>query len=305
MVQFKNQNIRGQVHNTRSRSPIDRVHQRALAAAAKYRRAREAAVALDRFMPKGWATRFHPLLNSDVRGYRDPEGRKAGPGRLGIWEDGRGPDVGNTGAAAQEDEAEIPLFPEERDRRDGTGQTRLQISWIWRMKGVNAAEAQEGGDYSGIRPEWARSRARIKRCKEELQLLLEEMRRVIDFLEYKAAWWEERTAPRQHISQELAEGLASYAAGQAEVQRDLCQSFIRLWKTPLGLIDERRRDEEAQADAINAAEPDAVLDDDDADVVMCGLGPKARSRAKPSPFRPGQAGPDGWLQRAYGSAPRF
>ena len=36
MIQFKNQNIRGQVHNTRSRALIDRVHQRALASTAKY-----------------------------------------------------------------------------------------------------------------------------------------------------------------------------------------------------------------------------------------------------------------------------
>ncbi len=89
MIQFKNQNVRGQVHNTRSRALIDRVHQRALASAAKYRAARTACVSLGLFMPSGWDIRFPPLLDSDVRGFRDPEARSAGPGRRGIWEDGR------------------------------------------------------------------------------------------------------------------------------------------------------------------------------------------------------------------------
>ncbi len=56
-------------------------------------------------MPREWDVRFPPLLDSDVRGYRDPDGRAAGPGRRGIWEDGREvlannvePSVGEDGA---------------------------------------------------------------------------------------------------------------------------------------------------------------------------------------------------------------
>ena len=262
MIQFKNQNIRGQVHNTRSRALIDRVHQRALASTAKYRAARAACQALDLFMPRGWDVRFPPLLDSDVRGYRDAEGRAAGPGRRGIWEDGREVLANNVEPSVGEDGADIPLGPTERARRDGTGQTRFKISWIWRMDGANAEEAKREGDYSSLRPDWARSRARVHRCKEELQLLLEEMRRTLDFLKYKADWWEERAASRATASPELAEGLSSYAASQADVQMSLSSSFVCLWKTPLGLINEHQVDEETEAAGINAAEPDVSLDDD-------------------------------------------
>ena len=216
-------------------------------------------------MPRAWDVRFPPLLDSDVRGYRDTEGRSVGPGRRGIWEDGREVLADDSDPSMREDGAGIPLGPTERHRRDGTGQTRFKISWIWRMDGVNVEEAKKEGDYSSLRPDWARSRARVHRCKEELQLLLEEMRRTLDFLKYKASWWEERAAARATALPELAEGLASYAASQAEVQMSLSTSFVRLWRTPLGLINERQLDEEAQAASINAMEPDVILDDDDAD----------------------------------------
>ena len=42
-----------------------------------------------------------------------------------------------------------------------------------------------------------------------------------------------------------------------------------------------------------------------AELVMCGLGPEAASRAEPSPFRLGQARPNSGLQWAYGLAPSF
>ncbi len=127
------------------------------------------------------------------------------------------------------------------------------------MKGVNVEEAKNNGDYSSLRSDWARSRARVHRCKEELQLLLEEMRRTLDFLKYRADWWAERASSRATASPELAEGLAAYAESQADVQMSLSSSFVRLWKTPLGLIDERQVDEETEAAVINAAEADMVL----------------------------------------------
>ena len=47
-----------------------------------------------------------------------------------------------------------------------------------------------------------------------------------------------------------------------------------------------------------------ILDAEDqiSSIVMCRLWPEARSRAKPSPKKPGQAGPQCWPKRAFGSA---
>ncbi|KAF8196486.1 hypothetical protein BJ912DRAFT_823307, partial [Pholiota molesta] len=165
MIQYKNSNIRGQRDGTRSRALIDRVHRRALNSVDKYRAAREALLALSG--PGSWEKTLQPLLNADVRSYVDPEGRKEGPGRTGIWEDGRRPSNPEGDHGGTE---EISAIPEERARRDGTGWTKNIVSWIWRTVATEVGGDSEGDD-DILRSEWARSRARIQRCKEEVILL--------------------------------------------------------------------------------------------------------------------------------------
>lgn len=81
-----------------------------------------------------------------------------------------------------------------------------------------------------LRVEWAKSRARAKRWHEEVLLLQEEMRRVLVYLEYKAAWWVEcGDAEGRETSPALAEGLRAYAEGQAQLQRDLYSKFSDKW----------------------------------------------------------------------------
>jgi uncharacterized membrane protein YgcG len=251
MIQFKNGNIRGQREGIRSRALIDRVHQRALSSVDKYRAAREAFLVLSG--PGSWEKALQPLLNADVRSYVQPEGRKDGPGRVGIWEDGCGPGDPKDQDGGSE---EIIAIPEERTRRDGTGWTKNTVLWIWR-----AVSAEVGGDGEGddniLRSEWARSRARVRRCKEEVLLLLEEMRRVLEFLEWRAKWWEARRKPRTNISPELQEGLEAYATGQATDQRALSIAFQKVWKTPLNLVDD--------IDSSNSCVDANDNDDDDED----------------------------------------
>ncbi|KAF9472815.1 hypothetical protein BDN70DRAFT_818108 [Pholiota conissans] len=235
MVQFKNSNVRGQAMSTRSRALIDTVHQRALIAVEKYRAARRALLAISG--PGAWEKTLHPLLNADVRGYTDREGKKIGLERRGIWEDGRDPVADPDSELIGHDIPEISLHPEERKRREGTGWTKNTISWIWRI-----GSAEVGGDGEGdddiLRTEWAKSRARVQRCKEECLLLLEEMRRVLEFLEWRANWWIARQRPRVGITPELQEGLEAYAINQAAVQRRLSDAFRKIWKTPLPLVDD-------------------------------------------------------------------
>ncbi len=86
--------------------------------------------------------------------------------------------------------------------------------------------------------EWARSRARVRRTTEEVMLLREEMRRVLDFLEWRAKWWDAQGNIRSQVGLELKEGLHAYASQQAALQRSLAASFKSLWTTPLADIDE-------------------------------------------------------------------
>jgi len=78
---------------------------------------------------------------------------------------------------------------------------------------------------AAIRVEWAKAWARTQRWNEEIQLLNEEMRRVLEFHEYKARWWEDRRSLSGDliISASLADGIHSYAECQAQLHRDLAR----------------------------------------------------------------------------------
>src|ERR1700676_2696026 len=71
------------------------------------------------------------------------------------------------------------------------------------------------------------------RWSEEVLWLREEMRRVLEFLEWHAHWWEDRrTVETVDISlkPELAEGIHAYAAKQVDICRSIHSSFHHLWR---------------------------------------------------------------------------
>ncbi|PPR05742.1 hypothetical protein CVT26_008495 [Gymnopilus dilepis] len=242
MVQFKNKNIRGQRSGTRSRELINRVHNRARKYAARYRAARAAKLALSG--PGSWETTLQPLQDSDVRSYQDPERLKPRTRRKGTYEDGDHPEEirvdesevdGDQGGICEDDGEGIDLLPESRGRREGSGQTRLKLSWIWTVVSYDP-DSPEAKDNSLLRAEWARSRARVDRAREEVKLLREEMRRVLVYLEWKANWWKSKECARHVEDIVLAEGLRSYCVDQATRQLALRESFQELWKTPLDIV---------------------------------------------------------------------
>ena len=80
-----------------------------------------------------------------------------------------------------------------------------------------------------MRAEWARTRARAAHWGEEVELLQEEMRRVIEFFEHKARWWREQVVRRTSVAPALARGLAAYAEKQAAVFDSLALDCATLW----------------------------------------------------------------------------
>jgi hypothetical protein len=81
----------------------------------------------------------------------------------------------------------------------------------------------------GLRIEWMKSRARAERWSEEVVLTEEEMRRVLDFLDWKSNWWIGQGHLQQNKSPELREGCAAYAAKQAKTLQDMAASFAQQW----------------------------------------------------------------------------
>ncbi|KAG1853790.1 hypothetical protein C8R48DRAFT_610437 [Suillus tomentosus] len=102
------------------------------------------------------------------------------------------------------------------------GEGRRKLTWIWMMDGVDSHA--DGGNADGVRIEWCKSRARALRWAEEVELLQEEMRRVLQFLKWQADWWDSR---RDTVS--YSEGLCAYAARQANIRHCMADHFRHLW----------------------------------------------------------------------------
>jgi len=70
------------------------------------------------------------------------------------------------------------------------------------------------------------------RWSEEVLLLQEEMRRVLQFLEWHAHnhWWEDWQTTYEGSSPELAEGISAYACKQADICQSIHNSFNHLWQ---------------------------------------------------------------------------
>ncbi|KAF9053246.1 hypothetical protein BJ165DRAFT_1339568, partial [Panaeolus papilionaceus] len=195
LIYFKNKNRRGQREGTRSRAIIDRVHERARLAADRYRCARKARLAISG--NGDWEKELQILSDADIRSYRDPDKLKKSEGRKGTLTD-----------------AQLQELGEQRSKRDGTGETRRTISWIWLGKG--AATKDMDGD-TILRAEWSKSRARVKPAKEEVPLLREEMRRVLEYLEWKAKRWLAEAKLRDGlVDSALREGLHAYSHKRAK-----------------------------------------------------------------------------------------
>jgi len=253
MIAFKNRNIRGQRQGTRSRAVIDRVHERARVAAGKYRAARIAKLNL--VGPGDWEKSLQVLNDSDITGYQDANRLHPRQPRRGVLED----ELVEQGVDMEiEKEVEGPdnlLFPDIRTRRDGTGETRRVLSWIWSAKRVG--EGEEGED-NILRVEWSKSRSRVHRASEEVLRLKEEMRRVLETLHSEEADWISRKSLRLNITKDLAEGISALCIGQASIKRSLAAHFQELWKAPLA-------DEESESDVPGAIQEPADADDDDED----------------------------------------
>ncbi|KAJ7355180.1 hypothetical protein DFH08DRAFT_690485, partial [Mycena albidolilacea] len=146
-------------------------------------------------------------------------------------------------------------------------QDKLAMSWIWVMEGSTSAE----GDVvlnEALRIEWAKTRAKAMRYAEEVDLLEEEMRRVLQFLDWRAKWWRGKVGLRAEQQLEaLREGHAAYAHKQAGYMDGLRMRFEEEWSSVATLIEgARKRYAEMVADDGAAAGEEEDEDEEDEEV---------------------------------------
>ncbi|RDX40229.1 hypothetical protein OH76DRAFT_1366517, partial [Lentinus brumalis] len=195
IAEFKRLNIDGTGQRTtgKTRSLFIKFQEKIRRAAARYRAARAALESLD--AGGQWQARFRVLLDSDLRG----------PGR-------------NT--------------------EEHPSEGRYEISWIWLVcRGPGDASIPSGVEtqldprefLENMKVEWARSQARAERWHEEILLLEEEMRRVIEYFEWKATWWRQQASRRAQLPSALQRGLTAYAEYQASIFDRLASHCASLW----------------------------------------------------------------------------
>ena len=117
----------------------------------------------------------------------------------------------------------------------GTGDGRYTPSWIWTTPSSmtlpsegSITEQQEVSETA--RHEWMTCRARADRWVEEVELLQEEMRRVVIYLEWKASAWTEKVGIRAgSCAPDIQHGVDAYARKQANVHHEIAVSFASQW----------------------------------------------------------------------------
>jgi hypothetical protein len=98
------------------------------------------------------------------------------------------------------------------------------------------------------------------RYAEEVDLLEEEMRRVKQFLDWRAGWWRSLVGLRASGQDEaLREGHTAYAAKQAAYLDGMRDSFATMWRDIPTFLDGAR----ATYNTMKTDEPPADLDGED------------------------------------------
>ncbi len=81
---------------------------------------------------------------------------------------------------------------------------------------------------SDLRVEYVKAKARVQRWHEETLLVLEEMRRSVAFLQWKANWWKSLAVERP-ASIDIHRGLVAYGHHQEAQLLGLAERFASLW----------------------------------------------------------------------------
>ncbi|KIJ58413.1 hypothetical protein HYDPIDRAFT_81314, partial [Hydnomerulius pinastri MD-312] len=195
MYKYKDSNLRGQGANTRARNLLKKVDAKISAAATRYRIAYGALLALGPLLGKNnWQLELQPLRTLKAEDIRAMT-----------------------------------------DLMDGETQGKKSLSWIWKMRGATSAGNDDEDKESAqeVRIEWCKARARARRWAEEVELLREEMRRVLAFFEWHTAWWDEQGENSPQIADTTNEGYIAYAKRQVALRRSLSQRFSSNWSDTL------------------------------------------------------------------------
>ncbi|KAJ7143254.1 hypothetical protein C8R46DRAFT_1167838 [Mycena filopes] len=233
---WRGSNVGGQHSATRANTLGAQLGDRIDAMASKYRAARAALLTLN---GPNYAPHLKPLKTAD------------------LTLDG---DVKDDESNAKKQLSLISAGKGGRVPRHVAGTSKTVMSWIWAAEG--ALDDAEGDLHESLRVEWARAKARKTRWEEEVNLLREEMRRVLRYLEWETNTWEERAnVSNEAVPVETRAGMRAYAKKQADVHRRLGAFYWRELNMSLGdaAAASTLEDGEALNELFGAGEADSTV----------------------------------------------
>ena len=143
----------------------------------------------------------------------------------------------------KDDDIRGPGYEDEKPSKSRSSKSRSSKShfiqsWIWTTSPHVQTSIEDSDLQATVRIEWCKAQARAKRHEEEVELVVEEMRRTLAYFEWNACEWESRaTTPPlggRAIDETTAAGITAYAYKQASIQREMIEVFIDDWYEPLG-----------------------------------------------------------------------
>ncbi|KAJ6487385.1 hypothetical protein C8R47DRAFT_1177491 [Mycena vitilis] len=213
----------GVKRKTRAETRVRGLQGRIDQTAEDYRAARAALVSLSVLLKRAeWEVHLKVLTTADVRGRPNAQFGDATRQRGGR-------------------KKKRVLTPEETARQTAMdAEAKMPMSWIWLAQGAGDDEDVVKNEF--LRIEWAKTRAKAMRYREEVDLLEEEMRRVLQFQEWHAGWWRSLVGIRADLQPDAAlrEGHAAYAHKQAGYMEGLGVRFRGMWKDTVRYIEEAR-----------------------------------------------------------------
>ncbi|TFY52492.1 hypothetical protein EVJ58_g9986, partial [Rhodofomes roseus] len=95
---------------------------------------------------------------------------------------------------------------------------------------VGPTDAENPELHEALRIEWCKTRARAKRWQEDIELVREEMRRVLAYHKYKADEWESKANVRPALPDDYREGVSAYAHRQADIRTTMQSICEKAWR---------------------------------------------------------------------------
>ncbi|KAJ7753029.1 hypothetical protein B0H14DRAFT_3096752 [Mycena olivaceomarginata] len=183
--------VQGTKAKLRSGSRTDAIQLRIDCTAEEYRAVRAALVKLGAILRRTeWQQHLPPLLAEDVRGR--PRTTFGDPER-------------QRGGKKRKTAQPPAVGPEDAQAAQMQAEAKKAMLWIW-------------------------TRAKAIRYAEEIDLVEEEMRRVLHFLRWQRDWWYARAELRMQVDVGLHEGQAAYARKQAGYMHGLRERFKKSWR---------------------------------------------------------------------------